>query len=220
MLLSLLWVSLSWPPFQLLNATDNCKGWRATPHTFLWIGIHLLLSLLVDAQRCLAYARAFWLVKALTMLPLPAQTTFFMKPCYCQDCYSSARLGWTLPWGLKFIGVKNTHAHSSKARNWSCLSLSRELLLQPAHKANSPFLQPPILLPNSMQRKCWKRGVTEGWSLLTNGQQRRYASDCFSLHDASLHCFTLCVGNNALSAPWKTKACGRSRRASWIFLFC
>lgn len=218
MLPSLLWVSLDWPPFQLLNVRDKSKGWRTAPFTFLWIGIPLLDSLLVDAQRSLVHARTLWLVKALIVFPLFAQI-IFMKTSYCQDCRSSARLGWIQPRSLKLMRRKIKHAHSSQTRNWNLLSLAGVLHLQAAHNPNSFFLQPSILLSTSKQKKTLKAVCDWGMIPTDSGQQWDCASDCSSLHNASLHCFILFVGNNALSAPWKTKACGRSPRASRLFCF-
>lgn len=171
MLPSLLCVLLGWPPFQLLNARDKCKRWRATPSTFLWIGIRWLDSLLADAQWCLAHAGAFWLAKALTVFPLSAQTTFFMKPSCCRDCWSSASLGWTQLRGLKFIGRRNTHARSSQARNCNLLSLVGVFHLQPAHNPNSFFLQPAIPLLTSKQKKTLKAGCDWGMVPTDCGQQ-------------------------------------------------
>lgn len=49
-------------------------------------------------------------------------------------------------------------------------------------------------------------GCDRGMGATDQGQHWGYASDCPSLHEATLHCFALSTGNYALSAPWKTKA--------------
>lgn len=205
MLPPLLWVLLGWPPFQLLNAGGKCKGWQATPFTFLWIGIHLSDSLLVDAQRYWAHARAFWLVRVLILFPFSAQTTFFMKPSYCQDCCSSARLGWTQPRGLKFIGKKNTHAYWSQARNWNLLSLAGVLHLEPAHNPIPPSCSPQSSFQPPRRRKHWKQDVTEGWSLLTVG------SSGVMPQTASHSMVLVCIVSRFLSEIMHTQLHGKQK---------
>lgn len=155
MLPFLLWFSLSWPPFQLLNVRRKFKGWRATPYTFLRIGIHLLDSLLVVVQRYLVNSRVFSLEKVLIEFLLSAQTPF-MKPSYSQrlQIFHQTWLNWAQ--GLK-IQRKEKHAHPSQARNWTPLSLAGMPHLQPAHI----FLQSPI----SKQKKTLK--VACDWGMVS-----------------------------------------------------